>query len=142
MKIKFLLTLLLAAFCQIACAQPEINIEREANILGGTKPILISVAGLTGEAAEVLQFDLTVQGFKIAPAADAQFEVTGATKTYYNTITDLQGAVLVLEKTVMSLDGEKETLVSGKIEAELSDSMHDEVVQVEGQDLRVVLIKA
>jgi len=37
---------------------------------------------------------------------------------------------------------EEETLVSGKIEATLSDSMHDEVVQVEGLDLRVMLIKA
>jgi isoleucyl-tRNA synthetase len=37
---------------------------------------------------------------------------------------------------------EEETLVSGKIEAELGDTMHDEVVQVEGQDLRVMLIKA
>lgn len=42
----------------------------------------------------------------------SEFELNGTTKTYFNTISDLQGEVLVQEKTVMSVDGERETLVS------------------------------
>jgi isoleucyl-tRNA synthetase len=37
---------------------------------------------------------------------------------------------------------EEETLVEGGLQGELTDTMHDEVVQVEGQDLRVKLIRA
>ncbi len=42
----------------------------------------------------------------------SEFEINGSTKTYYNTITDLDGTVLVLEKTVMTLNGDTETLES------------------------------
>ncbi|MFM2294717.1 MAG: hypothetical protein RLZZ350_1130 [Verrucomicrobiota bacterium] len=78
MKIKFTLTLLIACLGNFVFAQNEITITQEANAPGATKPILISVTGLTGEAAEVLQFDLTVQGFKLVPADAAEHEVTGA----------------------------------------------------------------
>lgn len=37
---------------------------------------------------------------------------------------------------------EEETLVAGELMAEMSDTMHDEVVKVEGQELRVMLIRA
>ena len=48
-------------------------------------------------------------------------------------------ALAIAEHTALI---EEETLVSGKIEPRLADTMHDEVVQVEGQDLRVMLVKA
>lgn len=42
----------------------------------------------------------------------SEYEIVGTSKIYYNTIKDMQGEVVVLEKTVMSLDGDKERLVS------------------------------
>ncbi len=57
-------------FCR---AQEEINIQTEINILGQTKPIPVSLEGFTGEAAEVLKFDLYVQGFSfVAPGSSAR----------------------------------------------------------------------
>ncbi len=42
----------------------------------------------------------------------SESETNGSLKVYTNTITDMAGGVLVIEKTVMSLSGENETLVS------------------------------
>ena len=38
----------------------------------GQKPIPVSLEGFSSEAAEVLKFDLYVQGFSFVSAADAQ----------------------------------------------------------------------
>ena len=45
---------------------------------GNTKPILVSMSGLTGEAATTLQFDLYVQGFAFTNAEAAQYLITGS----------------------------------------------------------------
>jgi TolB protein len=45
---------------------------------GNTPPILVSVSGLTGEAASTLQFDLYVQGFAFTNAEAAQYLITGS----------------------------------------------------------------
>src|ERR1035438_5472566 len=45
---------------------------------GNTKPILVSVSGLTGEAATTLRFDLSVQGFAFTNAESAQYLITGS----------------------------------------------------------------
>jgi len=45
---------------------------------GNTKPILVSVSGLTGEAATTLRFDLYVQGFAFTNAESAQYLITGS----------------------------------------------------------------
>lgn len=42
----------------------------------------------------------------------SEYETNGAMKTYTNTTTDLKGEVLVIEKTVMMLNEDSETLVS------------------------------
>ena len=45
---------------------------------GNTKPILVSISGLTGEALSTLQFDLYVQGFAFTNAEAAQYLISGS----------------------------------------------------------------
>ena len=45
---------------------------------GNTKPILVSLTGLTGEAATTLRFDLYVQGFAFTNAEAAQYLISGS----------------------------------------------------------------
>ncbi len=45
---------------------------------GNEKPILVSMTGITGEAAQVLQFDLYVQGFAFTTAESAQYLIDGS----------------------------------------------------------------
>jgi TolB protein len=59
-------------------AQNEIDVRREVEVPGQAKPILVSMSGLTGEAASTLQFDLYVQGFAFTTADAAQYLITGS----------------------------------------------------------------
>ena len=45
---------------------------------GNEKPIFVSLTGLNGEAAQVLQFDLYVQGFAFTNAEGAQYLIDGS----------------------------------------------------------------
>ncbi|MGA2867251.1 MAG: LpqB family beta-propeller domain-containing protein [Verrucomicrobiota bacterium] len=45
---------------------------------GKERPVLVSLRGLSGEAAQVLQFDLYVQGFAFTNAEAAQYEISGS----------------------------------------------------------------
>ena len=65
----------LAGTAFTVCAQIEIN---RLTGPGGEKPILLSLGGLSGEAAQVLQFDLYVQGFAFTNAEAAQYLITGS----------------------------------------------------------------
>jgi TolB protein len=78
MKTKLILAALLTTLTLAACAQDEIVINKQGEGIGMEKPILISVNGFAGEAAQVLNFDLTVQGFKVVPDGAAQYDVTGS----------------------------------------------------------------
>jgi TolB protein len=62
-------------FCR---AQEEINIQTEINVMGQTKPIPVSLEGFSGEAAEVLKFDLYVQGFSFVAPEAAQYRISGS----------------------------------------------------------------
>jgi TolB protein len=55
-----------------------IRVAKEYDVLGGTKPIPVSLEGFTGEAAEVLKFDLYVQGFSFVPPEEAQYQISGS----------------------------------------------------------------
>ena len=46
--------------------------------IGFAPPIPISIEGFSGEALEVLEFDLYVQGFKVVPASQAQYQISGS----------------------------------------------------------------
>ncbi len=67
----------LAGMCVSAlCAPMTMDINKTA-VPGRTPPILVSVSGLTGEALQVLQFDLYVQGFAFTNAEAAQYQIVG-----------------------------------------------------------------
>ncbi len=59
--------------------------------VGLTPPIPISIEGFSGEALEVLRFDLYVQGFSFVPAAQAQYHISGSDEG--NVIGRLAGPV-------------------------------------------------
>jgi TolB protein len=61
-------------FCR---AQEEINITQTGSFFG-QKPIPVSLEGFTGEAAEVLKFDLYVQGFSFVTPDLAQYRISGS----------------------------------------------------------------
>jgi TolB protein len=68
---------LLAASAHRLAAVDTINISNTVWQLD-EKPLPIAVSGFTGEADQVLRFDLEVVGCKIVGADAAQFQVTGA----------------------------------------------------------------
>lgn len=56
----------------------EITVGKEINVLGLTKPIPVALSGFTGEGAEVLKFDLAVQGFSFVTPDAAQYLINGS----------------------------------------------------------------
>ncbi len=78
-SIKIYLPAFLAAVAlNFSRAQNEINIQQEINVLGQTKPIPVSLDGFTGEVANVLKFDLYVQGFTFVAPDAAQYQISGS----------------------------------------------------------------
>src|ERR1041385_1320893 len=59
-------------------AQRELVVEKQGGVPGLEKPIFVSMSGITGEAAQVLQFDLYVQGFAFTNAEAAQYLISGS----------------------------------------------------------------
>jgi TolB protein len=62
----------------VAVAQDQTIPIKPTIQIGLTPPIPISIDGFTGEALEVLKFDLYVQGFSIVTADQAQYHITGS----------------------------------------------------------------
>src|SRR5664279_5714418 len=73
---KILIALTLVGACGSAYSQ--IEIDKPSIAPGTTKPIWLSMSGLTGEAAATLQFDLYVQGFAFTNAEAAQYLISGS----------------------------------------------------------------
>ena len=70
-------------------SQEEINIQTTINVIGQTKPVPVSLEGFTGEALEVLKFDLYVQGFKFVEPDAAQYKISGSSAgNVQGTLTD------------------------------------------------------
>lgn len=67
-------------------SQP-INIDRTGKP-GGTRPIFVSLTGFSGEAEQVIRFDLYVQGFAVTNEAGAQYALSGSNNG------DLQGRAM------------------------------------------------
>jgi TolB protein len=74
---KKILSLTIAVLALNFSRAQEINIQTEINVLGQTKPIPVCLSGFTGEAAEVLKFDLYVQGFSFVSPDAAQYVISG-----------------------------------------------------------------
>jgi len=67
---------LLAAAVSFSRAQ-EISINGEITVIGGAKPIHVTLEGFPPEVAGVLRFDLYVQGFDFVPPESAQYLIHG-----------------------------------------------------------------
>jgi TolB protein len=96
--------LLLAAV--MARGQNEINIEQNITVMGMTKPIPVSLEGFSGEVAEVLRFDLYVQGFSFVGPDAAQYLISGSNvDNVQGRVTDRfsKGALLARSYTGASL---------------------------------------
>lgn len=71
----------------VALAQEEIPIP--AFLGGQVKPIWVSISGINGEALQVLQFDLYVQGFNFTNVDGAQYLISGsANGNFQGRVTD------------------------------------------------------
>jgi TolB protein len=76
-QLKKLFTLGFAVLAVVGCRAQEITITNTINPFG-TKPVPISISGFTGEALDVLKFDLYVQGFSFVAPDAAQYQLTGS----------------------------------------------------------------
>ena len=74
----FLTSLIITATPLFAQSQNSLSMNEQINVLGQTKPIPVSLDGFTGEAAEVLKFDLYVQGFSFVAPDAAQYQISGS----------------------------------------------------------------
>ncbi len=79
-KIRFKSILVAISLMAVAgAARSEDSLTIIKNGGPGTEPpIWVSISGFTGEAAEVLRFDLYVQGFNFTNAANAQYLISGS----------------------------------------------------------------
>lgn len=76
---KLIPNLFISALLLAGASQVRAQIDIDVNVRpGGTRPVLLSLSGLSGEAAETLQFDLYVQGFAFTNAEAAQYQISGS----------------------------------------------------------------
>jgi TolB protein len=88
-----------AAALNLSRAQ-EINIQSEINVLGMMKPIPVALTGFTGEAAEVLKFDLYVQGYSFVSPDAAQYLINGSDNgTVVGSVTDKFARKVILSRS-------------------------------------------
>ena len=77
--LKTCLLVLFAVFtANFGYSQSEITITHDIFVVGNTKPIPVSLDGFSGEVADVLKFDLYVQGFSFVAPDDAQYQISGS----------------------------------------------------------------
>jgi len=70
--------LLAAGALNLSRGQEEIQVQKQINVLGQTKPILVSLDGFSDEIKEALKFDLYVQGFNFVASDAAQYQISGS----------------------------------------------------------------
>ena len=63
--------------------QDEIQIQKQIDVLGQTKPIPVALEGFSGEVADVLKFDLYVQGFSFVAPDAAQYQISGTPRAAF-----------------------------------------------------------
>jgi TolB protein len=73
-----LVCLVAAGALNLSRGQDEIQVQKQINVLGQTKPILVSLDGFSDEVAEALKFDLYVQGFNFVAPDAAQYQISGS----------------------------------------------------------------
>src|ERR1019366_7036818 len=75
----YLPIVLFVASANFCCGQDSdvIQVRKQIDILGNSKPIPVSLEGFSGEVADVLKFDLYVQGFSFVAPDAAQYQISG-----------------------------------------------------------------
>jgi len=77
----------------------EITIQSDIDVFG-RKPIPVALSGFTGEAAEVLKFDLYVQGYSFVSPDAAQFVISGTDNgTVVGSVTDKFARKVILSRS-------------------------------------------
>ena len=77
--LKICLPTLFAIFAaHFGYSQSEMTITHDIVVVGNTKPIPVSLDGFSGEVADVLKFDLYVQGFSFVAPDAAQYQISGS----------------------------------------------------------------
>jgi TolB protein len=56
----------------------ELTIDPTISVMGQVRPIPVSLEGFSGEVADVLRFDLYVQGFSFVAPEAAQYKISGS----------------------------------------------------------------
>jgi TolB protein len=97
---KFLAAIFLtAAAINFSRAQQVISIEHTGNFFG-QKPIPVALDGFSGEAEEVLKFDLYVQGFSFVEPDAAQYLIHGnGGDDVIGTLTDKIAKKIILSRS-------------------------------------------
>ncbi len=73
----FLMCLFTVAMIHFCRGQDDIQIHKQIDTLGTTKPIPVSIEGFGSEVTEILKFDLYVQGFTFVTPDAAQYQISG-----------------------------------------------------------------
>jgi TolB protein len=97
---KILTTIITIAALHLARAEDTDlgNITHEGQF--AQKPIPVSLSGITGEAAEVLKFDLAVQGFSFVTPDAAQYLINGtAASDVTGNVTDKFAKKVILSRS-------------------------------------------
>jgi TolB protein len=76
----FLLIAAAAAFANFSNGQDQnkLSMTEQLGAIGLAKPIPVALEGFTGEVADVLRFDLYVQGFSLVAPDAAQYQISGS----------------------------------------------------------------
>ncbi len=94
------LTLGLVAGTLTSVSAQEIKIEATIDVIGQMKPIPVALDGFTGEGAEVLKFDLYVQGFSFVSPDAAQYLIHGSdTGNLTGSVTDKFAKKVILARS-------------------------------------------
>jgi TolB protein len=97
---KNIILALLSISLAIRSFGDEVIPVRKEVVPGRTKPVWVSITGLSGEALQVLQLDLYVQGFGFTNAENAQYEIAGkANGNFQGRVTDRISKANVLSKS-------------------------------------------
>ena len=75
-----LLLIVAAAIANFATGQDQnkLTMTEQLGAMGNAKPVPVSLEGFSGEVAEVLRFDLYVQGFSFVAPDAAQYLISGS----------------------------------------------------------------
>ncbi len=93
------LTIGLVAIAFVRTQAQEIDITHNGEFFG-QKPIPVSLSGFTGEGAEVLKFDLYVQGFSFVSPDEAQYLINGSDAGSINgNVTDKFAKKVILSRS-------------------------------------------